>query len=280
MSYSFKEANRFAKERIERVLESKEEYAHLVQQIDAYSAISKTTHVGIPTPLRPSLETKPKVITLASIHSDLHQAEERKRLLATKLELKNDIKIVTVLLCLHNTKLIIDEHRHFRTESLKKKIAARRISRWYKQILIKKRESQKIWAIAKLLPILYSYCIRKRSLKRQNCALIAYSFILDTYNSGILINLVHTYQAKVIRCQSIIRTFLCRKKSKLELRILQLDNFDKKNSGSRKRRKSVFSISQKAARIQCIQDLMRKERKEDIQKLLFNEHELVLYFEQ
>ena len=275
MSLSFKEAKHLALEKIKTVGDSSQEYEELVKQIKSYSNASKTTHSTKVRPLRATLEHKPLTITLATLQNNLIKAENRKRLNLLKTELKHQITLISILSYLHYTRIIVKRKQFMKERVRLEIIAAKRITKWYRNVLLKRNNTRKIWAIAILLPALLKFGLNRRLVKKRNYAIIAYSYIQDVHKGGILISLVHAYQAKVYNCQKIIRAFLCRNRGKLEIRTHQVELFKKKNL---KKRLKSSSISLKLNQQSFISDLIRAERKARKSRLLFSDEDLMEYF--
>eukprot|EP00835_Amoeboradix_gromovi_P001717 NODE_84_length_22349_cov_0.357888.p10 type:complete len:273 gc:universal NODE_84_length_22349_cov_0.357888:16092-16910(+) len=272
MSHSFKEANQIAKERIETTFKSPREYNKLAKQIREYLVKSEESTKVLP--LSESLKAKPRTTSAKKIEEDLGNAAHRKNLMEYKTELRGQITLLTVVSLLNNTKNKVEAKRVERIQVRNKVLAAEVIAKWYRKILIRRREAKRVWAIATILPQLLRFGLARREIKRQKYALIVYNFIQESFNSGILINLVHAYQTKVVNCQGIIRVFLAKNKAKFELRVLQVEQYERK---TKKRYKTVIGTSKTL----LIKNLMKEERKRDstAHHLLFTQQELSKHFD-
>eukprot|EP00834_Sanchytrium_tribonematis_P001115 NODE_24_length_41419_cov_0.818780.p16 type:complete len:278 gc:universal NODE_24_length_41419_cov_0.818780:34468-35301(+) len=274
-SISFTEAYQLAKEDVDRLSGAPVKYQELLQSIKVYKSPNDAKlHKKFQIELSTDLVKKPDIKSLDLLNAKMDDAAKRRQLLLMRDSLKIEIEQVRIIFYLYFLHLIICKNRSKRLSDINRRSAARKISKWYKAILVKKKESKKLWAISVILPIILKFVETKRIKKQQRNAIIVYSYIKETYESGFLINLIHTYQLKVLKCQVLTRNFLSKKHAKIQLRLLQIEQFEKKG---KRRRHSI--VSNKNTRILQISDLLKIERENKIYRSLFTNEDLLKYFE-
>ena len=274
MPLSFIEAKKIAETKIAELSKDPIKYSDFKNSLTSYKLENEIEKINYELP--ESLKVKTTTLSIDSITKEANEASIRKNLYVSKRKLNLQIDFMTILMVLHKYKQLELAVQEQEIQAFSTLLAAKRIARWYRQKLKKRKEERKMWAVSIILPQLLRYGLKKRELKRQKSAVLIYTYLQEISNGGVLMTLVHAYQLQIQNCQRIIRCFLHSKKSKLELRLIQVDKYEKKNV-TRKRRKSM-SATPKSSKAQVILDIMKSERLEGIQKLLFTEQDLIKYF--